>query len=228
MVINMKRLLIFDAYGTLISTGNGSIEATRKILALQEKEIDAAFFYADWKKYHKKHMDEANRTFFLTERDIFARDLKALYEQYQIARPYDIDVEIMLESLLNRKVFAETIEAVEQLRKKYRVVIGSTTDTEPLLQNMLYNNLTVDKVYTSEMIKKYKPDKSFYQYILRHEECGAEEAVFVGDSLIDDIAGPQSVGIKTVFINRRKSADLKDIQPDYVVNDLREITKLCL
>ena len=162
----MKRLLIFDAYGTLISTGNGSIEATKKILALQKKEIDAVAFYADWKKYHKKHIEDANRTSFLTERDIFVKDLKALYEQYQIVRPYDIDVEIMLASLLNRNTFAETIEAVEQLRKKYRVVIGSTTDTDPLLQNLVYNNLSVDKVYTSEMIKKYKPAPFFYQYIM--------------------------------------------------------------
>ena len=223
----MKRLLIFDAYGTLISTGNGSIEATKKILALQKKEIDAVAFYADWKKYHKKHIEDANRTSFLTERDIFVKDLKALYEQYQIVRPYDIDVEIMLASLLNRNAFAETIEAVEQLRKKYRVVIGSTTDTDPLLQNLVYNNLSVDKVYTSEMIKKYKPDPFFYQYIMQREACKPEETVFIGDSLIDDIAGPQSVGIKTVLINRKKPVDFTDIKPDYVVSDLREIEKLC-
>lgn len=224
----MERLLIFDAYGTLISTGTGSIEATKKILSLQEKEIDAVAFYADWKKYHKKHMDDANNTVFLSERDIFAKDLRALYEHYQIARPYEIDVEIMLESLHNRKVFVETIEVVEQLRKKYRVVIGSTTDTEPLLQNMLYNNLMVDKVYTSEMIKKYKPDKEFYQYILRCEKSEPEEAVFIGDSLVDDIAGPQSVGMKTVLINRGQKYNSAVIKPDYVVTDLREIRRICL
>lgn len=29
----MKKLLIFDAYGTLISTGNGSINAAEKIVS---------------------------------------------------------------------------------------------------------------------------------------------------------------------------------------------------
>lgn len=46
----MKKLLIFDAYGTLISTGNGSIQATEKILALQDKHIDAKAFYKEWKQ----------------------------------------------------------------------------------------------------------------------------------------------------------------------------------
>ena len=36
----MKKLLIFDAYGTLISTGNGSIEATKKILVLRPSQLD--------------------------------------------------------------------------------------------------------------------------------------------------------------------------------------------
>ena len=35
----MKKLLIFDAYGTLLSTGTGSLDAVRKILELQEKEV---------------------------------------------------------------------------------------------------------------------------------------------------------------------------------------------
>ncbi|MBO5338052.1 MAG: hypothetical protein J6A94_13090 [Lachnospiraceae bacterium] len=83
----MKRLLIFDAYGTLISTGNGSIEATRKILSLQEKEIDAKAFYRDWKRIHRKHIDESIETTFMMEKDIFIKDLEVLYEQYQIKRP---------------------------------------------------------------------------------------------------------------------------------------------
>jgi len=224
-----KRLLIFDAYGTLISTGNGSIEATKKILSLQDKEIEATVFYKEWKKYHRKHIDEANETFFISEKDIFVRDLSALYKYYQINRPYEKDVQFMLESLENRIVFPEVIESINKLRKKYRVVIGSTTDTEPLLRNINCNNLAVDKVYTSEMIKKYKPDKSFYQYILRYEGYKPEETIFIGDSLIDDIAGPRSIGIKTILVDRGKKFNLaENIQPDYIINDLSEIEKICL
>lgn len=226
---HMKRLLIFDAYGTLISTGNGSIEATEKILSLQEKQIDATVFYKDWKKYHRRHLDEANKTSFLSEEDIFMKDLEALYKRYQINRPYEEDVQIMLNSLENRIVFPEVVESINQLRKKYRVVIGSTTDTEPLLKNLTSNNLVVDKVYTSEMIQKYKPDKHFYQYILQCEGYEPEEAVFIGDSLKDDIEGPQSVGITTVLVDRKNTLKSDEyIQPDFVVKDISEIEKICL
>ena len=44
------KLIIFDAYGTLISTGTGSLDAVKKILALQDKDIDPQEFYKEWKK----------------------------------------------------------------------------------------------------------------------------------------------------------------------------------
>lgn len=225
----MKKLLIFDAYGTLISTGNGSIKATERILTLQENDINAVEFYAEWKKYHRKHMDECNEGMFLTERDIFVNDLKMLYEQYGINRPYEQDVQIMLDSLVDRVVFLEVIDAIGQLRKNYRVVIGSTTDTEPLLVNMTENNLQVDEVYTSEMIKKYKPVKEFYQYILQSEGYKVEDTVFIGDSINDDVIGPHNVGMKTILIDRNNKFSLcEKVQPDYVVKSIEEIIDLRL
>ena len=225
----MKKLLIFDAYGTLISTGKDSLEATKKILALQEKEIDPTIFYKDWKKYHRKHLDEANASKFILEKEVFAKDLEALYEQYQINRPHEKDVEIMLESLIGRVVFPEVAEAIRELRKKYRVVIGSTTDTEPLLVNLKNNGLEVDAVYTSEMIQKYKPAQMFYQYILQGEDCREEDAVFIGDSLIDDVEGPQSVGITAVLVDRdSKYSKTSGVYPDYIVKSIDEIIRLNL
>jgi len=223
----MKKILIFDAYGTLISTGNGSIEATKRILALQDKEIDAKAFYSDWKKYHRKHIEESNRTFFVSEKAIFEKDLKALYKQYQINRPFEADVEIMLKSLENRLLFPEVMVAIDKLRERYRVVIGSTTDIVPLMQNLAYNCFMVDKVYTSEMIQKYKPDKAFYEFILHEEGVKPEEAIFIGDSMIDDVEGPQSVGITAVLVDRQNKYNcLENIKPDYIVHNMEELGEL--
>lgn len=224
----MKKLLIFDAYGTLISTGKGSLAAVRKILALQPQQIDAEQFYRDWKRYHRAGIDRCNAAEFVTEQNIFTNDLRQLYEQYKIARPYEQDVEFMLSSLYGRKVFPETIEAIEKMREKYRVVIGSTTDTEPLFENMKANGLQVDAIYTSEMIRKYKPASEFYYYILQQENCDVNEAVFIGDSLTDDIDGPQGIGMTTVLIDRAQKYDAakESIKPDYVISDLRDILQI--
>lgn len=220
----MKKLIILDAFGTVISTANGSVEACKKILALQPREIDAVSFYAEWKKWHRKHLDKANEGVFLPERDIYVDDLRELYRQYGIDRPYAEDVKIMLASLEGRKVFPEVLETVKRLRKNHRVVIGSTSDDGPLSRNMAENGFAVDAVYTSEMMRKYKPDKEFYRYILRHEGFESEDAVFVGDSISDDVGGPQSVGITGVLLNRKNNYDPAcGITPDYIIKTLGEL-----
>lgn len=134
----------------------------------------------------------------------------------------------MLETLGKRKCFEETLPSIEKLRKKYKVVIGSTTDNEPLYQDLERNGLVVDEVYTSEMIRKYKPDSEFYQYILRKEKCGKEDAVFIGDSYVDDVCGPGKVGIKSVLIDRKHCfcRDKNEFQPWKITDSLGNIMAL--
>lgn len=227
----MKKLLIFDAYGTLLSTGRGSVTACEKILSLQDKSIDPTVFYADWKRLHRAHIDQSIAHGFVSEEDIFTHDLAILYENYGIDRPHAEDVQYMLRSLYGRVAFPEVADAVRILRKSYRVVIGSTTDTAPLLNNLRENGLEFDAVYTSESLRTYKPDPAFYHAILAAENCHAEDAVFIGDSLLDDIQGPRACGMTTVLIDRKgkyASASLSEPQrPDDIFSELTPLLNVC-
>ena len=49
--------------------------------------------------------------------------------------------------------------------------------------------------------------------ILETLEVAPEEALFVGDSLKDDVKGPQAVGMRTCWVNR-KGEERGDISPD--------------
>ena len=223
----MSKLLIFDAYGTLLSTGHGSVAACEKILALQDKPIDPVAFYADWKKLHRAHIDQSIAHGFVSEEAIFTRDLAVLYESYGIDRPHTEDVQYMLRSLYGRVAFPEVADAVRILRKSYRVVIGSTTDTAPLWDNLRENGLGFDAVYTSESLRTYKPDPAFYHTILTTEKRRAEDAVFIGDSLLDDIQGPRACGMATVLIDRKgkyAGVSLPESQrPDHILSDLTQL-----
>ena len=215
--MKMKAVL-FDVYGTLISTGTGSINAVKSILAKKHSEIEPEAFYAEWKQLHKKRM---RQTLFLTEREIFMKDLAELYSVYGIAGDYKEDVKIMLESLYNRTVFPEVPEAINRLSKKYEVIIASNTDTEPLLQNFDYNGLVFRKIYTSEGLMAYKPNPKFYLTILN--ECGysPEEVLYVGDSCEEDIIAPSQLGIKTALVDRKKSGN--EYGQTFSINDISQL-----
>lgn len=223
----MKKLLIFDAYGTLFSTGTGSVDAAAEILSLQPKAIDAAAFYRLWKQLHRLHMDEANEKGFVPESEIFAKDLSVLYHRHGICRDAARDVHIMLRSLAGRRLFPEVPEALAALRQRFRMVIGSTTDTAPLLTNLAAEKLSMDAVYTSEMLRLYKPHPDFYRQILAREGCAPEEADFIGDSLQDDVAGPKNAGITAYWLNRRKEPLPENApRPDGILTDLGQLPGL--
>ena len=219
----MIKAVVFDAYGTLISTGTGSVEAAQKILDLHGSSISAKTFYADWKQYHREHMDHLTQ--FVTEETIFRWDLEKLYVQYDLPGKAAEDVGIMLNTLGNRMAFPESKEVVERLKRSVTVCIGSTTDTEPLTKDLARSGITVDRVFTSEDLRVYKPQPVFYEKILAALSLQPEEVLFVGDSLTDDVYGPRQAGFKTCWVNR-KGQPAPVPPPDYEVADLRGVLEL--
>lgn len=216
----MLKALIFDAYGTLFNTGTGSVDAAGRILSKRGRDdISAKEFYSRWKQFHKMHMDADGE--FLSEAEIYHLDLKKLYREYGIDGDADEDINIMLSLQGTRPAFAEAAEALETLHEKYMICIGSTTDTEPLMRDTRRSKIPVDRVFTSEMMKVYKPKPEFYLTILNSLDIKPEEALFVGDTPDNDVTGPQRVGMKACLINRK---GIKyDVCPDFVITDLREL-----
>jgi FMN phosphatase YigB (HAD superfamily) len=72
-----------------------------------------------------------------------------------------------------------------------------------------------------------KPHKNIFHAALRKLQVKAEEAVFIGDSPLEDIKGAQAAGMRTVFVPSQFYS-LKDLheshqKPDVIVGDLGEI-----
>lgn len=214
----MIKAVVFDAYGTLISTGTGSVDAAGKILALHGADISPKDFYADWKRCHRMHMD--GLTDFVTEETLFRWDLEKLYRQYGLPGDAAKDVGIMLDTLGNRTAFPESRKVVEGLKPRVTVCIGSTTDTGPLLRDLNRAGITADHIFTSEDLRVYKPRAAFYEKILAALRLPPEEVLFVGDSLTDDVYGPGRVGMKTCWVNRKGQPVPTPPPPDFEVTDL--------
>lgn len=198
--------IIFDVYGTLISTGTGSVDATRKIFEKYNLDEDEKDIYKKWKSIHKKNVREIKN--FISEKQIFTKDLEELFDIYGIKDNPEIEIKPMIDSMYDRKLFEETESAVDKLSEKYSIAIGSTTDTEPLLQNIKNTSLSkIQDIYTSENLGYYKPDQNFYKEILNRTNWKPEECVFVGDSLDDDIIGPINAGMSAILIDRKDRYD---------------------
>jgi FMN phosphatase YigB (HAD superfamily) len=68
-----------------------------------------------------------------------------------------------------------------------------------------------------------KDDPSYYKKALKRLSWDSQQVVSIGDSIVTDIYPAKLVGIKTVWVNRKKESQ-KDLNmdkiPDYTAVDL--------
>ncbi len=84
------------------------------------------------------------------------------------------------------------------------------------------NNLHVNGIISADQVKAYKPHRELYELALRTARVDAEDAICIGDSIVDMI-GASSVGMKPILLDRKKTA----IKADYrIIHSLSEALRL--
>jgi FMN phosphatase YigB (HAD superfamily) len=70
-----------------------------------------------------------------------------------------------------------------------------------------------------------KPHASIYEEAVRLFSVATTEAVFVGDRLDADVAGPAAVGMRTVLTHqyRREDPSAAGVKPDALIGHLSEL-----
>ena len=216
MVIIMIKAIICDAFGTLFKvTSGGSAGRIISNITASGNHIDEKAFVKEWKEYYKIHTSADMD--FKTERDIFISRIRMFYNRYNVERNAETDADLLLADSYERDVYEEVPAALRMLKNKYKIFIGSNTDNYVLDAVMKKNNITADKIYTSENLKCYKPNPEFYLMILRDNNLSPENVIFIGDSIEDDILGPRNVGMKTILIDRARRYS-SDVIADKVLN----------
>ena len=214
------KAIIFDAFGTLFKvTDGGSARTIRNYIVETGAVVDEAAFREEWKAYYKRHTSGEEE--FRTEREIFIARIQMFYDRYGVSRSAEEDADTLLAGAFEREVYPEVKEVLAGLMERYQVFIGSNTDNDVLESVMRKNDIKVHKVYTSEDLKYYKPNPKFFEQILKENGLSAEDVLFVGDSVTDDILGPKTVGMKTVWVDRKGIGG--GVGQDWTVTELSEL-----
>ncbi len=220
----MIKTVIFDAFDTLFNVEKG---ASAKYVIERIKRcgctVDEAEIYKIWTRYYKENTSVNSS--FKTEREIFTDRIQMLYNKFGVLYDAAADADLLMEKSKNRYVFDDVVPALEKLKGVCNIYIGSNTDNDVLLAVMKNNGITVDKIYTSENLRCYKPSAEFYNAIVNENGLLYNEVLFVGDSLTDDVLGPQNVNIKTCWLNREEKPRT-EITPDYEIQSLMELTHI--
>jgi len=126
-------------------------------------------------------------------------------------------------------LFPEVEAVLSRLSASTRLAVITNGMTTPQQSKLL--RLEIDpyfeRLFASAAVGAGKPSPVIFEHALQEMAVSPCDAVMIGDSLDGDIAGAQSVGLHTIWINRRGLSRGGPVSPDAEAADLSSI-EACL
>ncbi|MEE8206281.1 MAG: HAD family hydrolase [Nitrospinaceae bacterium] len=232
------KAVLFDWAYTLVDLVNEEDRtALRRVYDhLEEREFVLPGFQQWYDTYHRLFfgMIEVSRP---THREArFDHVLNFLLIQSNIHLNGKVRFEDLLklyydEIYSHRKVYPEMIETLVALQKAgIRMGVVSNTTNPGFMKDYEQSLLKLDpyfefSIYSSEVPYR-KPHPSIFQLALARLNLDPAEVLFVGDNLNADVAGAQSVGMTTAWLNREGKDLPSDVIPDYEIKTATELLTL--
>ena len=125
-------------------------------------------------------------------------------------------------------VFPDSIAALEALRARgHKLAMLTNGGTESQRAKIVRFNLArhFDYIQVEGEFGHGKPDERVYRHVLTRLGAAPDDAMMVGDDLERDVAGPQRVGMRGVWIDRAGAGLPADclIRPDRVIASLADL-----
>jgi putative hydrolase of the HAD superfamily len=121
----------------------------------------------------------------------------------------------------------EVLGALRAAGIRTDVVSKGQTDKQRLCLHRLDLTRRLDTVLISEETGLAKPDPRIYITALERLGIPASQTLFVGDSPVNDIQGPQRAGLWAAYLPTSHPL-LSDIQPEFILNHLNDVLRIVL
>src|SRR5262249_50448650 len=156
------KALTFDCYGTLIDWESGMIEA----LAPLARRVSRTLSRDEILEAHSRH-ESAQQHWTPTRRysELLAIVYKRLAEEWGVAATWT-EAQTYGQSIKDWPPFPDSAEALQYLKKHYKLVILSNVDNHSFASSNAKLKVAFDAVYTAEDIGSYKPSPRNFEYML--------------------------------------------------------------
>jgi FMN phosphatase YigB (HAD superfamily) len=105
--------------------------------------------------------------------------------------------------------FADSAASLSYLKQFYKLVILSNVDRKSFAESRKRLGVAFDAVYTAKEVGSYKPDLANFRYMidaLKRSGHAEHDILHIAQSLFHDHAPANAVGLRSVWIDRRKGA----------------------
>jgi 2-haloacid dehalogenase len=220
-------VLSFDCYGTLVDWESGIMGALKTILSnhnitIDDKQILELFA-------QRESIQEAGE--YLKYREILKKVVENFGENLGFT-PTESELNSLAASIQNWEPFPDTVEALKALKERYKLTIISNIDNDLFAYTAKKLAVDFDWIITAEQVKSYKPSLQNFEFALQQMGISSDKLLHVAQSVYHDIVPAKTLGLTTVWVNRRQGKDgfgatvPASGTPDLEVSDLKSLVSV--
>jgi HAD superfamily hydrolase (TIGR01662 family) len=118
---------------------------------------------------------------------------------------YDNVVGMWNKNKLLAKPYPDSVTALTELKKKYKLALISNTDCFSINEIIDKYDLRkfFDVIVLSYEAGMLKSDKKMFALAMKKMKVKKDEVIMIGDSIDSDIKGAENAGIKAILLDRR-------------------------
>lgn len=199
---NYPKVIIFDAFGTLVKIKTGRSPYRKLMIWLKENG-------------RKPHPDDAK---FIMSNNANIQKLAELFG-YVIPKQLLNEIQDSIqEELKTIELYKDTIATLQTLKiRGYKIAICSNLATpygeqiKQLLPDLF------DFIVFSYEVGHIKPEQQIYEMIQAHFKCEMKEMLFIGDHPVLDVEKPISLRMNARLIDRHQEQNLLDVLGDLIL-----------
>ncbi len=189
--------ITFDCYGTLINWEEGILGCLRPILARHGKPADDAPILQLFGDFEAKAEQGEYRRY----RDVLESVVSGFGDHLGFA-PTREEIRSLPQSLANWRPWPDTVEALRQLRQRFRLCIVSNVDDDLFAGTRPQLGVEFQEVITAQQAQAYKPSLKIFELAMSRIAVPVHHILHVGQSIYHDVVPAQSLGLATVWVNR--------------------------
>lgn len=225
--LDRYQVLTFDCYGTLIDWESGMLAALQSVLSAHQIQLPEPAILELFAEFEADLEQGEYRPY----KDILARIVQRFGERLGFT-PTATELTALADSVKHWQPFPDTVEALKTLKQLFKLTIVSNIDNDLFAPTARHLQVAFDWIVTAEQVGSYKPSLNNFKTAIDRMQLSPEQILHVACSIYHDIVPANSLGIATVWVNRRlgKSGFGASLpaqgQPDLTVPDLKTLAAM--
>lgn len=190
----------FDCYGTLIDWESGILPVLRTVLANHGQSLPDAVIL----ELHGEFEAKAETGPYLSYREVLEAVVRAFADRFHFAAT-SAEIRSLHESVRTWLPFPDTVPALRELQKRYKLAVISNIDDDLFAETRKHLEVKFDAVITAQQAGSYKPSHNNFQMAVRALAISPNRLLHAAQSVFHDVVPARSLGISTVWVNRRSA-----------------------